>query len=138
MIRLARSPFGSRQGGTLALVAVSIAALLGMAALAVDLTAGFAWRNEAQKIADSGALAGGSAFLDLPELQAEPEARSRAIDYALRHTIKDKGSAGLMAGWFSFPLHCRGSASWDVFGEIRAPIRMRIWWKSFPPSGRYG
>ena len=83
-----RARFGSERGGVLALVAISMAALLGMAALAVDLTAGFAWRNEAQKIADSSALAGGSAFLDLPELLASPVARSRAYDYALRHTIK--------------------------------------------------
>lgn len=80
--------WGNEQGGALVMVAISLVVVLGMGALAVDLGAGFAWRSEAQKIADSGALAGGSAFLDLPDAQAEPEARARAYDYALRHTIK--------------------------------------------------
>jgi hypothetical protein len=84
----ARGMLGNRQGGTLAMVAVCMVAILGMSALAVDLAAGYAWRAEAQKIADSGALAGGSAFLDLPDAEAVPEARNRAYEYALQHTIK--------------------------------------------------
>jgi hypothetical protein len=76
------------RGATLVMVAISLVVLLGMGALAVDLAAGFAWRAEAQKIADSGALAGGSAFLDLPDAQAPDEATERAYEYALRHTIK--------------------------------------------------
>ena len=76
------------RGATLVMVAISLVVLLGMGALAVDLAAGFAWRAEAQKIADSGALAGGSAFLDLPDAMAPAEATDRAYEYALMHTIK--------------------------------------------------
>lgn len=88
MIGWHRLRAGDRRGGTLVLVALSLAVLLGMGALAIDLAAGFAWRAEAQKIADSAALAGGSAFLDLPDADAIPVAEDRAYDYALRHTIK--------------------------------------------------
>ncbi len=80
--------WGNEQGAALVMVAISLVVILGMGALAVDLAAGFAWRAEAQKIADSGALAGGSAWLDLPDEVAPPEARSRAYEYTLRHTIK--------------------------------------------------
>ena len=83
-----RGILGNRQGGTLALVAVCLVCLLGMAALAIDLAAGYAWRAEAQKIADSSALAGGSAFLDFADAQAVPVAYDRAYEYALQHTIK--------------------------------------------------
>jgi hypothetical protein len=83
-----RGILGNRQGGTLALVAVCLVCLLGMAALAIDLAAGYAWRAEAQKIADSSALAGGSAFLDFADAQAVPFAYDRAYEYALQHTIK--------------------------------------------------
>lgn len=80
----------SERGATLVLVALSLVVLLGMGALAVDLAAAFSWRAEAQKIADSAALAGGSAFLDVAPGLAEPIARSRAYEYALRHTIKSQ------------------------------------------------
>lgn len=78
-----------RRGGTLVLVAGAMLGLLGMAALAVDMSAAFAWRAEAQKIADASALAGGSVFLDdLDASLVEAEAEGRAYDYALQHTIK--------------------------------------------------
>jgi hypothetical protein len=76
------------RGATLVMVAISLVCLLGMGALAVDLAAGFSWRAEAQKIADSSALAGGSAFLDLSDAAAPAEADTRAYEYALLHTIK--------------------------------------------------
>lgn len=76
------------RGATLVLVALSMFLLLGMAALAVDMSAAFAWRSEAQKIADAAALAGGSAFLDFQQSEAEPYARSRAYAYAIEHTLK--------------------------------------------------
>ena len=61
---VARLHEADERGATLVMVAISLVCLLGMGALAVDLAAGFSWRAEAQKIADSSALAGGSAFLD--------------------------------------------------------------------------
>ncbi len=85
---LCRNRLGSRRGGALVMVAISLVVILGMAALAIDLTAAYAWRVEAQKIADSAALAGGSAFLDFASAEAEPYARERAYQYALLHTIK--------------------------------------------------
>ena len=78
----------NERGATLVMVAGSLFLILGMAAMAVDLAAAFAWRAEAQKIADSAALAGGSAFMDLPADAAAPPARERAYDYALAHTIR--------------------------------------------------
>ncbi|MDX1646592.1 MAG: pilus assembly protein TadG-related protein [Longimicrobiales bacterium] len=80
--------FRNERGGTLVMVALSLFLILGMAALAVDLAAAFAWRAAAQKIADASALAGGSAFLDLPLDVAEQPARDRAYDYALAHAIR--------------------------------------------------
>lgn len=84
-----RTRFGDERGATLVLVAISMVVILGVAALAVDLAAAFAWRAEAQKIADSASLAGASAFLDEPDTAlARPVAEERAYEYALLHTIK--------------------------------------------------
>lgn len=77
------------RGGALAMVAVTMVVLLAVAALAVDLASGFAARAEAQRIADSSALAGGSAFLDeLNVAIAEPIARERAYEYALLNNVR--------------------------------------------------
>ncbi|MEJ2205619.1 MAG: pilus assembly protein TadG-related protein [Gemmatimonadota bacterium] len=73
----------NERGATLALVAVTMVVLLGMAALAVDLSMGYATRAEAQRIADAAALAGGSAFMDFPQAQAFQPAQDRAYEYAL-------------------------------------------------------
>jgi hypothetical protein len=70
------------------MVAVFTLVLLAAAALAVDAAMGFAARAEAQRIADSAALAGGSAFLEFEPALAEPVARDRAYEYALLHTIR--------------------------------------------------
>jgi hypothetical protein len=63
-------------------------ALLGMAALAVDLAMGFAARAEAQRVADSAALAGGSAYLELEPNAAAPLSEARALEYALRNSVR--------------------------------------------------
>jgi hypothetical protein len=63
-------------------------ALLGMAALAVDLAMGFAARAEAQRVADSAALAGGSAYLELEPNAAAPVSEARALEYALRNSVR--------------------------------------------------
>jgi hypothetical protein len=70
------------------MLAVFLVGLLAMAALAVDLGMAFAARAEAQRAADSAALAGGSAFLDYLAHEAEPHARDRAYEYALMQTIQ--------------------------------------------------
>lgn len=77
------------RGGVLAMVAVTMVVLLAVAALAVDLASGYAARAEAQRIADSAALAGGSAFLDEVNVAvAEPIARERAYEYALLNNVR--------------------------------------------------
>ncbi len=85
-----RSIISNERGGVLALMAVAMLALLGMAALAVDLAMAFSVRAEAQRVADSAALAGGSAFLDLTKDIAEPLARERAFQYALLQTVREE------------------------------------------------
>ena len=82
---------GDRSGATLAMVAVFMLVLLAVASLAVDMAMGFASRAEAQRIADSAALAGASAYLDMDADEAEDSVRARAYQYALRHTIRGDG-----------------------------------------------
>jgi hypothetical protein len=81
----------NERGGILALMAVSLVVLLGVSALAVDLAMAFAARAEAQRVADSAALAGGSAYLDLQpdDPLLEPEVRARAYEYATMQTIRE-------------------------------------------------
>ncbi len=80
------------RGQVLVILAISIFALMGLVALAVDL--GYVWsvRNELQRCADAGALAGASRFIppDVgewsdPAVQAEAEARAR--DFASRDNV---------------------------------------------------
>jgi hypothetical protein len=79
-----------RRGATIVLMAVAGLALLGMIALAVDLGMAFTARSEAQRVADAAALAGGSAFLDVPGAVAEQAARDRAYEYALRNVVRNE------------------------------------------------
>jgi hypothetical protein len=82
----ARAKFRNRRGATLAVVAVSMIAMLAVMALAIDLGMGFAARNEAQRTADAAALAGASAFLD--EWQnASTVAPQRAKEYVAKNYI---------------------------------------------------
>src|SRR5882724_5851621 len=52
------------RGQTILLVAVSLVALLGMAALAIDVVTLYTARSEVQRAADAAALAGAKAFVD--------------------------------------------------------------------------
>src|SRR5712692_747842 len=54
----------TERGMTLFMVAAGLVVLLGMAALAIDLASLYVGRNEAQRAADAGALAGAKAFVD--------------------------------------------------------------------------
>ena len=83
-----RSIASNERGGVLALMAVALVVLLGMAALAVDLAMAFSARAEAQRVADAAALAGGSAFLDLSPTLAEPVAHDRAYEYSIQQAIR--------------------------------------------------
>lgn len=75
-------------GATLVFVALSAVAMVSMAALAIDVGMLFNARSEAQRAADSGALAGAQEFLYNGPLVAEPFARDSAISYATRNTIR--------------------------------------------------
>src|SRR5213078_2613881 len=52
------------RGQTIVLVAVALVSLLGMAALAIDVTTLYVARGEMQRAADAAALAGAKAFVD--------------------------------------------------------------------------
>ena len=52
----------NERGQTIALVAASLVALLGMAALSIDVVTLYVARGEAQRAADAAALAGASIF----------------------------------------------------------------------------
>jgi hypothetical protein len=52
------------RGATLIMVALSLAVLLGISALAIDLAAFYVARNEAQRAADAAALAGAKVFVE--------------------------------------------------------------------------
>src|SRR5882672_9874435 len=52
------------RGQTIVLVAIALVSLLGMAALAIDVTTLYVARTEMQRAADAAALAGAKAFVD--------------------------------------------------------------------------
>jgi hypothetical protein len=80
--------FVDERGATLALFAVSLTALLAVMALAIDLGMLLTARTEAQRAADSAALAGAQEFLKRPPAEAEPFARQHAYEYALYNAIR--------------------------------------------------
>lgn len=80
-------PVRDERGAALLIASVSLTAVLGMMALAVDLSMVYAARGEAQRAADAAALAGASAFVDAAS-SVESEARRRAADTARRNTIQ--------------------------------------------------
>lgn len=79
------------RGLALAFVAASMVALLGLAALAVDLSMLMDARAEAQRTADAAALAGADAFRDFPARpEATPVARDNAFQIAANNTVYGK------------------------------------------------
>ncbi|MCL7968821.1 MAG: Tad domain-containing protein [marine benthic group bacterium] len=86
MLKWGKGKAGNERGATLALVAGSMVALLGFAALAVDVGFLLDARAQAQRTADAMALAAASAFIDdMPN--AETLAAARAADYAARNPV---------------------------------------------------
>lgn len=90
----------NRRGATLAVVAVSLVALLAIMSLAIDMGMMYSARNEAQRVADAAALAGASAFCD--RLPAEAEAR--ALEYATANNVLSRmveaGEADIAVDFF--------------------------------------
>jgi hypothetical protein len=80
-----------REGQTLAIVAVMLVGLLAVMALAIDLGMAYTGRAEAQRVADSAALAGASAFLDFVDpLDAVGDAHDRAEEYAELNYVRGR------------------------------------------------
>lgn len=80
------------RGSVMVVVALAMTAVLSMVALAVDLGMLFASRGEAQRVADSAALAGAGAFLDCWDCSYTADvAENYAIDYGARNTVRDQG-----------------------------------------------
>jgi hypothetical protein len=81
-MRIART-LKNRGGATLAVVAVSLVALLAVMSLAIDMGMMYSARNEAQRVADAAALAGASAYCDdQPHLVV-----SRAQEYVTQNYV---------------------------------------------------
>ncbi len=79
----------NRRGMSLVLVAVSLTALIGVGAIAVDLGMLLRARADAQRAAEAGALAGASAFLDFNPNSANivAEAKQRAERFAEANAV---------------------------------------------------
>jgi Flp pilus assembly protein TadG len=78
----------NERGVTLALMAVTMFLMLGMAALAIDYGMIKSAKAEGQRAMDSAALAGASAFLiNDPTVNKTTEATKRAKDFARQHTV---------------------------------------------------
>jgi len=88
MIKKIRAIWRNETGAATALVAVSLTALISMMALGIDIGMLFNAKSEAQRAADSAALAGASAFLDFPAKDAPKPARERAVEYATQNDIR--------------------------------------------------
>jgi hypothetical protein len=98
-----RNTMRNERGATIALVAVSLTALMGMGALAVDLSMLMKARGEAQRAADASALAGASAFLAQKPFDAVDSARTRAIlqagkNYVNGRMVDTLGQASTVTG----------------------------------------
>jgi putative Flp pilus-assembly TadE/G-like protein len=77
----------SERGSTIVIVAVSMAALLAVGALAVDMGMLMKARSDAQRVADAAALAGAAAYLKQKPPDALDSARHHALEYAARNYI---------------------------------------------------
>lgn len=102
-------------GATLALVALSMTALLSMVALVVDLGMLLNTRAEAQRAADAAALAGASAYLEYPmAAQARSAARERAELYVEMHEIAGRSIDPATELEYQFD-----PAEWKVYVAVR-------------------
>lgn len=77
----------NERGSVIVMVAVSLAVILGMGALAVDMGMLIKQRDDAQRAADAAALAGASAFQEGKALDQVDEAEQRALDYLAKNYV---------------------------------------------------
>jgi len=81
---------GNERGSMVVMMAVSLMAMLALGALAVDLSSLRDAKGEAQRAADAVALAGATAFRDLPsaDVATSLEAQRRAFEVALLNKVR--------------------------------------------------
>jgi hypothetical protein len=113
-----RDSIGNERGATIALVAVSMVALLGAAALAIDVGNLLNARTAAQRTADAMALAAASAFIDDPA-NAQAVAAQRATEYAQENPVLDKTAAFDPSTDMQIDLTARRVTVWAHFSEDR-------------------
>lgn len=90
-MRWLREAIGEGRRGSLTLTAVLMVAALAVMALGIDLAMAFTARGEAQRVADSSALAGASAFLDFQDpTEAVGTARDRLYEFARCNVVRNK------------------------------------------------
>jgi len=116
MIRIAQSRTRRGERGiTVAFVAVSIFALVGMAALAIDLVTLYVAKSQAQRVADAGALAGAKTLVERG-ITADPLntqgswAASCVQATAQARNIANRGRIGGVAPLSVTPQFCSGGA----------------------------
>jgi hypothetical protein len=80
----------NRRGATVAFMAVSLAALLAMVAIAVDVGMLLKVRSDAQRAADAAALAGAQEFMDGEPQVKKMQALNHALEYASRNYVNWK------------------------------------------------
>ena len=78
------------RGSATVIVALTMAGLIALLALGIDLGALFNARSEAQRAADAAALAGASAFLEFQQESARSVAVERAVTFATSNSIRSK------------------------------------------------
>jgi Flp pilus assembly protein TadG len=81
------------RGSATVIVALTMAGLIALLALGIDLGALFNARSEAQRAADAAALAGASAFLEFQQDQARGVAVERAMTFATSNSIRGRAIA---------------------------------------------
>src|SRR5207244_7249601 len=89
-MRTIRQSLSDERGSVVVMLAVSLFAMLALAALAIDLASLRDSRAEAQRVADAVALAGASAFRDFPSTdpKAADSARGRGLEIARLNKVR--------------------------------------------------
>ncbi len=106
------------RGAVLALVALSMVAILGFAALAVDVGHLLDARTQAQKTADAMALAAASAFID-DAVNIETIAGQRATEYAENNPVQGITASFDPATDMQIDLAARRVRVWAIFTQDR-------------------
>src|SRR5215216_5937213 len=90
-MRTILQPYAKKRGATITIVALSTAAILAMGAITVDMGMLYKMRVDAQRTADAAALAGASAYLEYPAVQARDSAYFRAWRYIAANYVGGRG-----------------------------------------------